>query len=86
MAKTLGQALAEVAELEQRAAVNDAIVNFLLTSYVGRDSLPAQKQLGCNGAPIPEGLIEEMSAEFAEAAVDMRKSAKLVLGGTHVSS
>lgn len=83
--KTLGEAMREVTELEQRAAIMDAVVNFLRTGYVSRDSLPAQKALACNGAPIPERLVDEVAAEFTEASTEMRKAAKTVLGGAHVS-
>ena len=80
MAKTIKQALSEVSELSQRSAVYEAAANWLKTRYVSRDSTPAVSQVSCDGAPVPEEVVEVVIQELMDQAVEMSDSAISMLG------
>lgn len=78
--KTLKQTLSEVQELKQRSAVYEAAANWLQTRYVSRDSTPAVSQVSCEGAPVPEAVVEDVITELREQASEMADSADSMLG------
>lgn len=73
--KTIGEVMSEVTELEQRAAVQEAVSNYLRGRYLSRDSGAALSQIDCNGAPVPEVVIEATCIDMDEGVVAMRKAA-----------
>lgn len=78
-AKTLGDVVAEVRELKERAAVHMAVVGILRTRYLPRDSMPAQAHIACDGAPVSERVLDEIAAEIEEQAKEMVQQADATL-------
>jgi hypothetical protein len=74
--KTVGQAMQEVRELNERAAVNRALASYLRTRYLPRDAIGAQSKIQCLGSPVSEPVLEEMAAELEEGAKEMDGVAK----------
>jgi len=66
--KTIGQAIQEVRELEERAAVLRIMSGYLRTKYLPRDAISAQAKIACNGSPVSEAMVEEIAAELDEEA------------------
>lgn len=69
--RTLADALAQIRELKERAAVNLALVGVLRTRYLPRDGTAAQAHIACDGSPVTERMLDEMAAELEEAAKEM---------------
>jgi uncharacterized protein YaaN involved in tellurite resistance len=76
-AKTVGQVLNEVKELNERIAVHEALSSYLRTRYLPRDSMASQAKLVCDYGPVSEAMVEEVAQELEEAATEMRKSLKV---------
>jgi hypothetical protein len=74
--KTVGQAMQEVRELHERAAVNRALAGYIRTRYLPRDAMGAQARVQCMGSPVSEAVLEEMAAELEEGAKEMDGVAK----------
>jgi len=73
--KTLGDAIVEIKDLQQRAAVQRAMVSILRSRYLPRDGVPdPQAQIACEGAPVSHDLIDEMACELEEGAEEMEKA------------
>tara|TARA_Y100000034_G_scaffold75024_1_gene90096 strand:+ start:246 stop:515 length:270 start_codon:yes stop_codon:yes gene_type:complete len=77
--KTVGDALEEIKELKQRAAVQRALVAILRTRYLPRDSQEAGAKISCDGAPVQEELIDEIACELEEGADEMEKTSRVYL-------
>jgi len=73
--KTLGEAMEEVTELEQKAAVQEVLANYLRGRYLSRDSVQALSRIDCNGAPVQEVVVEAMAIELEEGVEEMRRVA-----------
>lgn len=78
--RTIGDIAKEALELRQRAAVNMAVAGVLRTGYLPRDSMSAQKKIVCDGAPVPEDVIEAVLLDLEEGARAMTKEAQIRLG------
>lgn len=77
--KTVGDALLQIAELEQRAAVQQALVTILRSRYLPRDSAPDPiAQIPCNGAPVPTDLIEVVVEEIEDGILQMNKAVNIM--------
>ncbi len=74
--KTIGQAMQEVHELDERASVHMALASFLHTRYLPRDSMEAQAQIQCSSGAVSEAMIEEVAQELEEGADEMKKAMK----------
>lgn len=73
--KTVGDALQQIAELEQRAAVQRTLVTILRSRYLPSDASPIPPaQIPCNGAPVDPLLIEEVVDEMEEGVEEMLKA------------
>ena len=77
--KTVKNTLSEVRELEQLAAVYSASANWLKTRYISRDSAPAVSQVSCNGAPVPEEVVELAIARDEALAKELTDTAEAML-------
>ena len=78
--KTIGDALAEISDLKQRAAVQMAMVTILRSRYLPRDGVPEpQAAISCDGAPVPTELIDEIASELEEGAEEMNNAATAYL-------
>ena len=74
--KTVGDALNDIKDLQQRAWVQKAIIGILRSRYMTRDGVEQpQAHISCEGAPVSEDLIEEMVCELEEGAAEMEKAA-----------
>ena len=80
MSKTVKQTLSEIQDLKFRAAVYQAGADWLRTRYISRDSAPAVSQINCEGAPVPEEVVEAVLQEMEEQAKEMKDSADSYLG------
>ena len=69
----------EVQSLQHRAAIQKALVGILRGRYLSRDSLPASAKIVCEGAPVPEEVIEDFVEELEDGAVEMDKASKVYL-------
>jgi len=74
--KTIGQAIQEVRELAERSAVLRTMAGYLRTKYLPRDAIRAQSKIACNGAPVSEAMIEEITVELEDEAKEMEKTVK----------
>ena len=74
--KTIGQAIQEVRELDERASVLRVIAGYLRTKYLPRDAISAQGKIACNGSPVSEAMIEEVAVEFEDEAKELEKTVK----------
>ena len=73
--KTIGDIVAAVKDLQQRAAVHRAMVSILRSRYLPRDGVQEPPSaISCEGAPVPHGLIEEIVYELEEGADEMEKA------------
>lgn len=76
--KTVGDMLKQISELEQRAAVQQALVTILRSRYLPTDASPKPPaQIPCNGAPVDTDLIEEIVEEMEEGIEQMNKAVNL---------
>lgn len=74
-AKTVGDMLQQISELEQRAAIQQQLVLILRSRYLPRDSSPEPAaRIPCNGAPVSTDLIEEVVEELEDGIEEMRKA------------
>ena len=78
--KSIGEVMKEITELEQRAAVQEAVSNYLRGRYLSRDSGAALSKINCNGAPVPEVVIEATCIDLDEGVTAMRKAADRMKG------
>jgi len=77
--KTLDDVLHGIQSLKHQIAINRALANFLRTKYLPRDSISAPAKINCEGAPVPEGAIEEAVARLEVEASDMGTDLKQYL-------
>ena len=78
--KTIGDALSDVQDLKQRAAVQRALVSMLRSRYLPRDGIPEpQAHIACDGAPVSYELIEEIVYELEEGIEEMEKTVSVYL-------
>jgi hypothetical protein len=76
--KTVGDMLQQISELEQRAAIQQALVTILRSRYLPRDSSPdPAARIPCNGAPVSTDLIEEVVEEMEDGVEEMKKAVSL---------
>ena len=77
-AKTVGDMLQQISELEQRAAIQQQLVLILRSRYLPRDSSPEPAaRIPCNGAPVSTDLIEEVVEELEDGIEEMKKAVSL---------
>jgi hypothetical protein len=74
--KTFGRILEEVREFKERAAVSEALANYLRTRYLPRDSVKTVPQIPCDGSPVSEATLDAMAAELESSAKEMRTLAE----------
>jgi len=74
--KTVGDVIAEVRELRERAAVYVAVSSWLRTRYLPRDSSAVLAKITCDNSPVSEEVIEEIVLEMEESSEEMLKSVK----------
>ena len=84
MPNTVGETMAQVREMEGRAAVKRALAGYLRMRYVSRDSTTAVAQVrGPDGSAVSEEVIEsearslESEAKEIETAVKAAKATEL---------
>lgn len=80
MARTVKQTLQQVQELKQQAAVYQSGADWLHTRYISRDSAAAISQISCDGAPVPEEVIELVIENLKGQAKEMKDAADSFLG------
>jgi hypothetical protein len=76
--KTVGDALQQIKELEQRAAIQRTLVTILRSRYLPSDASPQPSaQIPCNGAPVNVEIIEEVVEELEDGVEEMLKAANV---------
>jgi hypothetical protein len=74
--KTLGEAMAEIKELEGKAAVHTAAVSYFRTRYLRRDSdMPTATLKNPDNSPVDPEIIELMCTTWEEEAEEMLEAA-----------
>jgi hypothetical protein len=74
--KTVGVAIQEVREMQERIAVTRALSSYIRTRYLPRDAQPVPVRLPCQGSYVSEAMLEEVAQELEESATNLEKTIK----------
>lgn len=78
--RTIGDILREVRTLKERATIHQALAGYLRAQYLSRDGGDASRRMSCEGAPVAEGILEEIACELEDTAGELNKAAVATLG------
>lgn len=73
--KTVEEVSRQSNELLERASIFRALSSYLRTRYLPRDERPASQAIMCRNTPVSEAVIDEVSRELDDNALEMERAA-----------
>ena len=73
---TVGRAMEQIQDMEERIAITRALIGYLRTRYLSRDSMMATSKITNKGKPVSEASIRVYVEELEEAVEEADRTVK----------